>query len=59
MLLVSTVGFGGGVLGKILAFLIPSAVGFVMYVTLVFILKTDEAQMVLKIFKKRSDSNEQ
>ena len=59
MLLVSTVGFGGGVLGKILAFLIPSAVGFVMYVTLVFILKTDEARMVLKIFKKRSDSNEQ
>ena len=54
VLATSVIGYGDGFLGKLLAVSIPSAAGFVAYIILAAILKTDETKMFFDIFKKRS-----
>ena len=55
MLPLNALKFSDGFIGKLLAFAVPAMVGFIVYMVLVFVLKTNEAKAVLKIFKKRSD----
>ena len=58
MIPLASVGFSDSFMGRCLAFLVPSLVGFAAYMILVFVLRTNEAKAVLKIFRKRSDGNE-
>lgn len=54
----SYMDYGSSFLGKFLNLAIPSMAGFIVYIVMAFFLKTNEANMVLKILKKRSKSDE-
>ena len=58
MMPISAVSFSDSFIGRCLAFLVPALAGFTAYIVLVFVLRTNEVKAVLKIFRKRSDSNE-
>ena len=45
-------------IGRVADLILPSAVGFVLYLVVAFALKTNEIKTVSKIFSKRSVSNE-
>ncbi len=59
VLLLSGVNFSDTFTGKFLALLVPSAIGFALYLGMAFLLKTSEVKMIINILKKRSDSNDE
>jgi len=54
----SLITYPDNFIGRVADLFIPSAVGFILYIVVAFVLKTNEIKTVLKIFSKRSVSNE-
>ncbi len=59
VMLSSSFGYSDNFLGKFLALAVPSAAGFMVYIVIALLLKTNEIKMILEIFEKRSVKNEQ
>lgn len=54
----SKIEFSDSFLGNFLALLIPSGIGFIFYLLISFLLKTNETNIIFGILKKRSGSDE-
>ncbi|MBQ3181415.1 MAG: murein biosynthesis integral membrane protein MurJ, partial [Clostridia bacterium] len=59
IVLSSKIGFADDFMGRSLALLVPSAVGFLAYIIIAVLLKSNETKMILGILRKRSDDSEQ
>lgn len=55
----SKISFADDFMGRFLALFVPSAVGFLAYIFMAVLLKSNETKMIFDILRKRSDSGEQ
>ena len=59
IVLSSKIDFADEFIGRFLALLVPSAVGFLAYILMAVLLRSNETKMILGILRKRSDDSEQ